>query len=51
MDYVFNFFLILEEILAKIVIGERPFSSMNVEPFIQKLALLFDMHLRIPHKF
>jgi hypothetical protein len=33
---------IVEEILAKINIGERPFSSMDVEPFIQNLSLLFD---------
>ncbi len=33
---------IVEEILAKTNIGERPFSSMDVEPFIQNLSLLFD---------
>jgi hypothetical protein len=42
---------IVEEILAKTNIGERPFSSMDVEPFIQNLSLLFDMHPGIPHNF
>jgi hypothetical protein len=32
-------------------IGEKPFSSMDVEPFIQNLSLFFDMHLEIPHNF
>jgi len=45
------FSFIVEEILAKIGIGERPFSSMNVEPFIQKFLLPFDMHPKIPHSF
>jgi hypothetical protein len=45
------FSFIVEGILAKIGIGEKPFSSMNVKPFIQKLSLLFDMPPRIPHNF
>ncbi len=28
-----------------------PFSSMDVEPFIQNLSLFFDMCHRIPHNF
>jgi hypothetical protein len=44
-------FLFQKKYLPKIVIGERPFSSMNVELFIQKLVLLLNMHLRIPHNF
>ncbi len=31
---------IVKEILVKINISERPFSSMDVEPFIQNLSLL-----------
>jgi hypothetical protein len=42
---------IVEEILAKISIGKRPFSSMDVEPFIQNLSLLFNMCPGIPHNF
>ncbi len=42
---------IVEEILTKISIGEKPFSSMDVEPFIQKLSLLFDMRPGILHNF
>jgi hypothetical protein len=42
---------IVEEILTKTSVNERPFSSMDVEPFIQNLSLLFDMHPRIPHNF
>jgi hypothetical protein len=42
---------IVEEILAKTNTGERPFSSMDVEPFIQNLSLLFNMNLGIPHNF
>jgi hypothetical protein len=34
---------IIEEIFAKTNTSERPFSSMDVEPFIQNLSLLFDM--------
>jgi len=40
---------IVKEILAKTSIGERPLSSMDVEPFIQNLSLFFDMHFEIPH--
>jgi hypothetical protein len=42
---------IVEEILEKTNIGERPFLSMDVEPFIQNLSLFFDMRLGIPHNF
>jgi hypothetical protein len=42
---------IVKEIFTKTSIGERPFSSMDVEPFIQNLSLLFDMHPGIPHNF
>jgi len=42
---------IVKEILAKTSISEKPFSSIDVEPFIQNLSLLFDMHLKIPHNF
>ncbi len=42
---------IVEEILAKTSTGERPFSSMDMKPFIQKLSLLFDMCLGIFHNF
>jgi hypothetical protein len=42
---------IVEEILAKTSTSERPFSSMDVEPFIQNLSLLFDTRLGIPHNF
>jgi hypothetical protein len=42
---------IVEEILAKTNIGERPFSSMDVEPFIQNLSLFIDMRHGIPHNF
>jgi len=42
---------IVEEILAKTSIGKRPFSSMDVEPFIQNLSLFFNMCPRIPHNF
>jgi hypothetical protein len=45
------FSFIVEEILAKTGTGERPFSSMDVETFIQNLSLLFDMRPRIPHNF
>ncbi len=51
VDYVFHFFSIVEKILVKISIGERPFSSMVVEPFIQNLSLFFDMHPRILYNF
>jgi hypothetical protein len=44
-------FSIVEEIFTKIGTGERPFSSMDVEPFIQNLSLLFDIHPGIPHNF
>jgi hypothetical protein len=50
MDYVF-FFSIIQKILAKTNIGEKPFSSMYVEPFIQNLSLLFYMRPRILHNF
>jgi hypothetical protein len=42
---------IVKEKLAKTSTGERPFSSMDVEPFIQNLSLLFDMRPGIPHNF
>jgi hypothetical protein len=42
---------IVEEILTKNNISERSFSSMDVEPFIQNLSLLFNMHPGIPHNF
>jgi hypothetical protein len=42
---------IVEKILTKTHIGERPFPSMDVEPFIQNLSLLFDMRPGIPHNF
>jgi hypothetical protein len=44
-------FSIVEEILTKTNIGERPFSSMDVEPFIQNLSLFFNMCPKIPHNF
>jgi hypothetical protein len=44
-------FSIVEEILAKIITSERPFSSMDVKPFIQNLSLLFDMRCGILHNF
>jgi hypothetical protein len=37
--------------LQKTNTGERPFSSMDVEPFIQNLSLFFDMCLGILHNF
>jgi hypothetical protein len=40
-----------KEILAKISTSERPFSNMDVKPFIQNLSLFFYMHLGIPHNF
>jgi len=45
------FFSIIQKILAKTNTGEKPFSSMYVEPFIQNLSLFFDMRLKIPHNF
>jgi hypothetical protein len=51
MDYVFLSSSIIEEIFTKTGIGERPFSSMDVEPFIQNLSLFFDMRHKIPHDF
>jgi hypothetical protein len=42
---------IVEEILANIGIGERPFSTMDVKPFIQNLSLFFNMCLGILHNF
>ncbi len=42
---------IIEEILAETSTSEKPFSSMDVEPFIQKLSLLFHMCLGIFHNF
>jgi hypothetical protein len=50
MDYVCPS-LIVEEILAKTSTSERPFSSMDVKPFIQNLSLFFYMCPRIPHNF
>jgi hypothetical protein len=44
-------FSIVEEIVAKTSINERPFSSMDVEPFIQKLSLFFYMRPEIFHNF
>jgi len=44
-------FSIVKEILAKTSIDERPFSSMDVKPFIQNLSLFFDMRPEIPHNF
>jgi hypothetical protein len=44
-------FSIVEEILTKTNIGERSFSNMDVEPFIQNLSLFFDMRPGIPHNF
>jgi len=44
-------FLIVEEILTKTSTSERPFSSMDVKPFIQNLSLSFYMCLGIPHNF
>ncbi len=44
-------FSIVKEILAKTSTCERPFSSMDMEPFIQNLSLFFDMCLGIPHNF
>ncbi len=44
-------FSIVEEILTKVGTSERPFSSMDVEPFIQNLSLLFDMRPKISHNF
>jgi hypothetical protein len=43
--------LIVKQIFAKTSIGERPFSSMDVKPFIQNLSLLFDIRPEIPHNF
>jgi hypothetical protein len=43
--------LIVEEILSKTNTGERPFSSMDVEPFIQNLSLFFYMRPGISHNF
>jgi hypothetical protein len=40
-----------KKILAKTSTSERPFSSMDVEPFIQNLSLLFDIGPKIPHNF
>jgi hypothetical protein len=34
-------FSIVEQIVAKTSTGERPFSSMDVEPFIQKFVIVF----------
>jgi hypothetical protein len=48
--YVLSF-SIVEEILAKTSVNEMPFSSMDVEPLIQNLLLLFDMCPGIPHNF
>jgi hypothetical protein len=45
------FFSIVKEIFVKTNIGERPFSSMDVEPFIPNLSLFFDMGLEIFHNF
>jgi len=42
---------IVEELLAKTSIGERHFSSMDVDPFIQKISLLFGMCPGFPHNF
>jgi hypothetical protein len=42
---------IVEEILTKTSINERPFSSIDVELFIQNLSLLSNMCPRIPHNF
>jgi hypothetical protein len=42
---------IVEKILAKTSTCEKPFSSMDVEPFIQNLSLFFDMCPGIPHNF
>jgi len=42
---------IVEEILAKTSTGERPFSSLDVEPFIQNLSLFFNMCPGILHNF
>jgi hypothetical protein len=42
---------IVEEILAKTSTGERLFSSMDVEPFIQNLSLFFNLCPGIPHNF
>ncbi len=41
----------VEEILAKTSTSERPFPSMDVEPFIQKLSLFFGMCFEISHNF
>jgi hypothetical protein len=45
------FFSVMKEILAKTSTNERPFSCMDVKPFIQNLSPLFDMHLGIFHNF
>jgi hypothetical protein len=37
--------------LQKLALVKGLFSNMDVEPFIQKLSLLFDMCLGIPHNF
>jgi len=42
---------IVKKILAKTTIGEKPFSSMDVEPFIQNLSLVFDMRPIFPLNF
>jgi hypothetical protein len=42
---------IVEKILAKTNTGERHFSSMDVDPFIQNLSLFFDMRPGIPQNF
>ncbi len=42
---------IVEKIFTKTSTSERPFSSMDVEPFIQNLSLPFDMCLGILHNF
>jgi hypothetical protein len=36
---------------CKSSIGERPFSSIDVEPFIQSLSLFFDMRPKILYNF
>jgi hypothetical protein len=41
---------IVEEIFVKTSISKRPFSTMDVEPFIQNLSLFFNMCPKIPHK-
>jgi hypothetical protein len=42
---------IVKKILKKTSINERPFSNMDVEPFIQNLSLLFNMHPKVLHNF